>query len=147
MHPAKDTKEQLLPNFPHPALASLALLCTPERKLLFRATTDRKQPLIVLSAGFTWGALQVAFLLPIFQKLEGPGGLYLGFAGMAALSWVVIYFIVIETKMKTLEEIEAIMVTPKKNLGFQPMNRYRGAQPNVQLSKQDSMRRPSHEAM
>ena len=89
--------------------------------------------------------MQVAFLLPIFQKLEGPGGLYLGFAGMAALSWVVIYFIVIETKMKTLEEIEAIMVTPKVTQGFSPMSRYRSKQPDVQLSKQDSMRTPSHE--
>ena len=91
--------------------------------------------------------MQVAFLLPIFQKLEGPGGLYLGFAAMAALSWVVIYFIVVETKMKTLEEIEAIMVTPKVKQGFQPMSRYRSAQTDVQLSKHDSMRRPSHEPM
>jgi len=43
------------------------------------------------------------------KKLEGPGGLHLGFAGMTALAWVMIYFIVIETKMKTLEEIEAIV--------------------------------------
>ncbi|MCJ1296233.1 hypothetical protein MMC34_007799 [Xylographa carneopallida] len=91
------------------------------------------------------GPVQVAFLLPIFQKLEGPGGLYLGFAAMAALSWVVIYFIVIETKMKTLEEIEAIMVTPKAKQGFQPMDRYGGRQTAVQLSKHDSMRMPSHE--
>ena len=93
------------------------------------------------------GPAQVAFLLPIFQKLEGPGGLYLGFAGMAALAWVVIYFIVIETKMKTLEEIEAIMVKPKMNRGFQPVSRYRSTQNDVQLSKHDTMRMASHEPM
>lgn len=63
----------------------------------------------------------MAFLLPTFQKLEGPGGLYLGFAGIAALAWAVIYFIVIETKMKTLEEIEAIMIGSKRKRGMSSM--------------------------
>ena len=64
----------------------------------------------------------MAFLLPTFQKLEGPGGLYLGFAGMAALAWAVIYFIVIETKMKTLEEIEAIMMGSKRKRRMSSMD-------------------------
>ena len=41
---------------------------------------------------------------------------------MAALAWVVIYFIVIETKMKTLEEIEAIMIGSKRKLGISSMD-------------------------
>lgn len=79
--------------------------------------------------------LQVAFLLPTFQRLEGPGGLYLGFAGMAALAWVVMYFTVIETKMKTLEEIEAIMIGRKPNHRGSSNDSLQGGQNDVQLSK------------
>ncbi len=82
--------------------------------------------------------VQVAFLLPTIQKLEGPGGLYLGFAGMAALAWIVIYLVVVETKMKTLEEIEAIMIGSKRNGRAPSMKRMQinGADSNVQLAKQ-----------
>lgn len=37
------------------------------------------------------------------------GGLYLGFGCVAAVSWIVIYFIVPETKGRTLEEIEELL--------------------------------------
>ena len=81
--------------------------------------------------------MQVAFLLPTFQKLEGPGGLYLGFAAMAALAWVVIYFVVIETKMLTLEEIEALMIGPKRSKRGATMTNghMTGADSDVQLPK------------
>ncbi len=81
--------------------------------------------------------LQVAFLLPTFQKLEGPGGLYLGFAAMAALAWAVIYFVVIETKMLTLEEIEALMIGPKRGKRGAAMTngQMTGTDSDVQLSK------------
>ena len=81
--------------------------------------------------------MQVAFLLPTFQKLEGPGGLYLGFAAMAALAWAVIYFVVIETKMLTLEEIEALMIGPKRSRRRSTMTNghMTGADSDVQLPK------------
>ena len=81
--------------------------------------------------------MQVAFLLPTFQKLEGPGGLYLGFAGMAALAWAVIYFVVIETKMLTLEEIEAIMIGAKRSRRSSTVKdgQMTGAESDVQLTK------------
>ena len=80
----------------------------------------------------------MAFLLPTFQKLEGPGGLYLGFAGMAALAWAVIYFVVIETKMLTLEEIEALMIGSKRSRRGSSMKRghMTGAHSDVQLNGQ-----------
>ena len=79
----------------------------------------------------------MAFLLPTFQKLEGPGGLYLGFAGMAALAWAVIYFVVIETKMLTLEEIEALMIGSKRSRRGSSTKsaEVNGAHSDVQLTK------------
>jgi hypothetical protein len=61
--------------------------------------------------------LQVALVLPSIEKAFGMGWLYTGFAIVAAVAWGVIYCIVVETKGKTLEEIEALLlykeVTPE----------------------------------
>ena len=76
-------------------------------------------------------------MLPLFQKLEGPGGLYLGFAAMTAVAWTVLYFVVIETKMLTLEEIEGIMVRPKRGQRGSAVTsaQMAGSDSEVQLAK------------
>ena len=53
--------------------------------------------------------IQVTLVLPSIQRAFGMGGLYLGFGCVAAVSWVVIFFIVPETKGRTLEEIEELL--------------------------------------
>lgn len=54
--------------------------------------------------------MQVTLVLPSIQKAFGIGWLYVGFGLMTAVSWVVIYLIVPETKGRTLEEIEAVLL-------------------------------------
>ena len=60
---------------------------------------------------------QVALVLPSVEKAFGMGWLYTGFAIVTAVAWTVIYLIVLETKGKSLEEIEAFLmrkeVTPE----------------------------------
>jgi hypothetical protein len=57
--------------------------------------------------------MQVTLVLPSVERVFGMGGLYTGFGLVAAIAFVVIYFIVPEIKGKTLEEIEA-MLLPKR---------------------------------
>lgn len=57
--------------------------------------------------------MQVTLVLPSIQKVFGLGGLYVGFGLMCAISWAVIYFIVPETKGRSLEEIEALLLGNK----------------------------------
>jgi sugar porter (SP) family MFS transporter len=49
----------------------------------------------------------VSFFLPSVQEQVGLRGTYLGFASVGVLALISIYFTVIETRGKTLEEIEA----------------------------------------
>ena len=51
----------------------------------------------------------MTLVLPSIQTAFGMGGLYLGFGCVAAVAWVVIFFITPETKGKTLEEIEELL--------------------------------------
>ena len=49
----------------------------------------------------------VSLFLPTVQETVGLRGTYLGFASVGVLALASIYFTVVETRGKTLEEIEA----------------------------------------
>lgn len=68
-------------------------------------------PAIALATLTNFGTnFVVTLVLPSIQKVFGIGWLYVGFALMTAVSWVVIFLIVPETKGRTLEEIEAVLL-------------------------------------
>lgn len=65
-------------------------------------------------------SLQVTLVLPSIQRVFGLGGLYTGFGLVAAIAWIVIFLIVPETKGRTLEEIEALLLYKKPRLSKMP---------------------------